>query len=190
MLYVKNSPSAHHCTTLSGYIFATKAHIDNQKKMVKQQYLPICSHNMVNFGPLAADIGSLVWGTAYNDQMIAYYAHPRVKGQELSVCNHCRKGLTEMRSGRHLPCLLAVLSSTMAIAEATDGRVSSSACRPILRESASSAASPRVGHGGCVPCHAASDDLLRFGETQFEDNRICSFLRNRIRFARYWFTAK
>jgi len=28
----KNSPSAHHCTTLSGYIFATKACIDNQKK--------------------------------------------------------------------------------------------------------------------------------------------------------------
>jgi len=35
----KKSPSAHHCTTLSGYIFATKAHIDNPKKLVKQQYL-------------------------------------------------------------------------------------------------------------------------------------------------------
>ena len=28
----KKSPSAHHHTTLSGYIFATKAHIDNWKK--------------------------------------------------------------------------------------------------------------------------------------------------------------
>jgi len=28
----KNSPSGHHRTTLSGYIFATKAHIDNRKK--------------------------------------------------------------------------------------------------------------------------------------------------------------
>jgi len=28
----KKSPSAHHCTTLSGYIFATKARIDNWKK--------------------------------------------------------------------------------------------------------------------------------------------------------------
>jgi len=28
----KKSPSQHHRTTLSGYIFATKAHIDNQKK--------------------------------------------------------------------------------------------------------------------------------------------------------------
>jgi len=35
----KNSPSGHHCTTLSSYIFATKACIDNRKKPVKQQYL-------------------------------------------------------------------------------------------------------------------------------------------------------
>ena len=35
----KNSPSAHHRTTLSGYIFATKTRIDNRKKIVKQQYL-------------------------------------------------------------------------------------------------------------------------------------------------------
>jgi len=35
----KNSPSEHHWTTLSGYIFATKARIDNRKKIFKQQYL-------------------------------------------------------------------------------------------------------------------------------------------------------
>jgi len=35
----KKSPSAHHRTTLSGYLFATKARIDNRKKLVKQQYL-------------------------------------------------------------------------------------------------------------------------------------------------------
>ena len=35
----KNSPSAHHCTTFSGCIFATKAYIDNWKnKLLKQQY--------------------------------------------------------------------------------------------------------------------------------------------------------
>jgi len=32
----KNSPSAHHRIILSGCIFATKAHIDNRKKIVKQ----------------------------------------------------------------------------------------------------------------------------------------------------------
>jgi len=36
----KKSLSGHHRTTLSGYIFATKAHIDNQKKnLVKHQYV-------------------------------------------------------------------------------------------------------------------------------------------------------
>ena len=35
----KKSPYVHHGTTLSGYIFATMACIDNHKKLVKQQYL-------------------------------------------------------------------------------------------------------------------------------------------------------
>jgi len=35
----QKSPSAHHSTTLSSYIFATMAHIDNHKKLVKQQYV-------------------------------------------------------------------------------------------------------------------------------------------------------
>jgi len=51
---------------LLGYIFATKARIDNWKKFVKQQYLPTCRYNMVNFGLLAAEIVSLAWGTPAN----------------------------------------------------------------------------------------------------------------------------
>jgi len=53
----------HHRTTLSGYIFGTKHwHVSTSgQKLVKQQYLshmsPQCPHNMVNFGPLAAEIG-------------------------------------------------------------------------------------------------------------------------------------
>ena len=35
----QKSPSGHHCTILSGYIFATKAHIDNRKKLVKQLHV-------------------------------------------------------------------------------------------------------------------------------------------------------
>ena len=59
----KKSPSAHHCTTLSGYIFATEAHIDNRKKnLLSSNTSPTCSYNMVNVGPLAAEIVSLVWG--------------------------------------------------------------------------------------------------------------------------------
>ena len=36
---MQKSPSEHHRTTLSGYIFPTEACIDNRKKLVKQQYL-------------------------------------------------------------------------------------------------------------------------------------------------------
>ena len=35
----QKSPSGHHRITLSGYIFTTKAHIDNRKKVVKQRYV-------------------------------------------------------------------------------------------------------------------------------------------------------
>ena len=63
----QKSPSGHHPTTLSGYIFATDACIDNQKKnLLSSNISPTCPHNMVNFGPLAAEIVSLVWGTPGN----------------------------------------------------------------------------------------------------------------------------
>jgi len=62
----QNLPSAHHRLTLSGYILATKAHVDNRKKNVKQQYLLQMSHNMVNFDPLTAEISPVVWGTPAN----------------------------------------------------------------------------------------------------------------------------
>jgi len=60
----KNAPSAHHRTTLSGRIFATMARIDNRKKcLLSNNISSTCPHNMVNCGPLAAEIGSGVWGT-------------------------------------------------------------------------------------------------------------------------------
>jgi len=52
---------------LSGYIFATKARIDNRKKnFLSSNTLSMRSHNVVNFGPLAAEIGPVVWGTHAN----------------------------------------------------------------------------------------------------------------------------
>ena len=63
----QKSPSGHHRTTLSGYIFATKACIDNRKKnLLSSNISSTCPHSMVNFGPLAAEIVSLVWGTPGN----------------------------------------------------------------------------------------------------------------------------
>jgi len=62
----KKSPSAHHRTTLSGYIFATKAHIDNRKKVLSSNISSRRRHKMVNFGLIAAEIGPVVWGTPAN----------------------------------------------------------------------------------------------------------------------------
>jgi len=54
----QNSPSAHHRTTLSNYDFATE-----KNNLLNSNISPTCPYNMVNFGPLAAEIGLLVWGT-------------------------------------------------------------------------------------------------------------------------------
>ena len=62
----KKSPSWHHRTTLSGYVFAIKARIGNRKKLVNQQYLLYMSPQYGELGPLAAEIVSLVWGTPAN----------------------------------------------------------------------------------------------------------------------------
>jgi len=62
----KNSSSGHHRTTLSGYVFATKAHIDNRKNLLNSSISPTCAHNMVNFGPLPAEISWRLWGTPAN----------------------------------------------------------------------------------------------------------------------------
>jgi len=63
---VKKSPSGYHHTSLSGYIFASMARIDNRKNMLNTNASSICPHNMANFGPPTAKIGSGVWGTPAN----------------------------------------------------------------------------------------------------------------------------
>jgi len=51
----KNSPSGHHRTNLSGYIFGTKVHIDNRKiKLIKQQCLPRMSSQYGELQPTSA----------------------------------------------------------------------------------------------------------------------------------------
>ena len=65
--YAKKSPSAHHRTNLLGYIFATTAYTDNRKqKLLNSNIFFTCSYNMVNFGPLTAEIHWRVWGTQAN----------------------------------------------------------------------------------------------------------------------------
>jgi len=64
----KKSPFWHHRTTLSGYIFGTKA-IDNrqsEKNLLNSNTSSICPDNVVNFGLLTAEILWRVWGTTAN----------------------------------------------------------------------------------------------------------------------------
>jgi len=52
---------------LSGSIFATKACIDNRKKnLLNSNISSTRPYNLLNFGPLAAEIGSGVWDTPAN----------------------------------------------------------------------------------------------------------------------------
>jgi len=51
---VKNSPSGHHRTTSLGYIFATKARIDNRKKTCSTKYL---RHMSLQYGELRSTSG-------------------------------------------------------------------------------------------------------------------------------------
>jgi len=94
----KNSPSGHHRTTLSGNIFAIKAHIDNRKKLVKQQCL---SHMSSQYGELRSTSG---W------DLLASLGHP-CKFQRLSrlgsvIARHSSSGrqpyFAALKTGRHL----------------------------------------------------------------------------------------
>jgi len=53
----QKSPSGHHRTTLSGYTFATKARIDNRKK-IKQQYL-------LHVSPGSGELRPYVWRRSF-----------------------------------------------------------------------------------------------------------------------------
>ena len=60
----QKSLSEQHRTTLSSYIFATKARMDNPKNSNISSTYP---YNTANFGPLTAEIGcSGVWGIPAN----------------------------------------------------------------------------------------------------------------------------
>jgi len=67
-------PSCHR-TILSGYIFATKAPIDNRNKLLSSNISYTRSHNIVNMGPLAAEIGPVGWGTPANFNGFRVWQH-------------------------------------------------------------------------------------------------------------------
>jgi len=100
----KNSPSGHHHTILSGYIFATKALIDNRKNMLNGNVSRTCPHNMVNFGPLAAEICWRVWGTPANlngFRVLAALLHGTLVVGVSQTLRRWTEGATYIRQGGH-----------------------------------------------------------------------------------------
>ena len=66
----KKSTKNQHLGTIAQIFWAVssnKTRVDNRKKnLLNINISPTCLYNMVNFGPLAAEIVSLVWGTPGN----------------------------------------------------------------------------------------------------------------------------
>jgi len=89
------------------YIFATKACIDNRKKNLLRSNISFtCSYNMVNFGPLAAEIVSLVWGTPANFNgfcaaALAALLHGTLLVGISQILRRWTEGATYIRQGGH-----------------------------------------------------------------------------------------
>ena len=88
----QKSPSGHHRTTLLGYIFATKARIDNRKKLLSINTSSTCLHNMANFGLLTAEIGWPVWGTPANFNWISRLGSITARHLVVGVSQTLRRG--------------------------------------------------------------------------------------------------
>jgi len=104
--YRQKSPSAHHRTDLSDYIFATKACIENRKKLLNSNISCTCPHNMVNVGLLAAEIRWRVWGTPANFigfRVLTALLHGTVVVGVSQTLRHWTQDATYIRqSGHHL----------------------------------------------------------------------------------------
>jgi len=102
----KKSPFWHHRTTLSGYIFGTKACIDNRKKNLLNSNTSssTCLDNMVNFGLQTAEICWRVWGTPANFNGFHVFAAllhgTRVVGVSQTLWRWT-EGSTYIRQGGH-----------------------------------------------------------------------------------------
>ena len=57
----KKSPSGHHIPQLCQAISSQLRHRQSEKNLLSSNTSSTCPHNIVNFGPLAAEIISLVW---------------------------------------------------------------------------------------------------------------------------------
>jgi len=84
--------------SLSGYIFATEVYISTiVKNVLSTNTSSTRSHNMVNLGPLTAEIGSGVWGTPANFnwfRVLAALLH--------GICSGRQPNVAALNGRRHL----------------------------------------------------------------------------------------
>jgi len=100
----KTLPSARHHTSLSGHIFANKAHVDNRKNFLNSNIASICNHNMVDLGPLTAEIRWRVWGTPANFngfRVLAVLLHGTLVVGVNQTLRRWTEGATYIRQGGH-----------------------------------------------------------------------------------------
>ena len=101
----QKSPSGHHHTTLSGYIFATKARIDNRKKnLLSSNTSSTCPDNIVNFGPLTAEICWRFLGTPANFngfRVLAALLHGTLVVDVSQTLRRWTEGATYIQQGGH-----------------------------------------------------------------------------------------
>jgi len=103
----KVAKNRHLCTIANfvGLIFATKAHIDNRKEnLLNSSMSSRCLHNMVNIGPLMAEICWQVWDTPANFNGFRVLAALLYGSQVVSISQTLRRwteGATYVRQGDH-----------------------------------------------------------------------------------------
>jgi len=100
----KNSPSEQHRTTFGAISSQLRNISTPEKKLLSSNISSTCPYNMVNFGPLAAEIGSLVWGTPANFNLfrvLAALLHGTLVVDVSQTLRRWEEGATYIRQGGH-----------------------------------------------------------------------------------------
>jgi len=104
----KRSPKIRHLGTIAQLCRAMSSQLRHVstigKKLLNSDISSTCPHNMVNFGPLAAVIGSLVWGTPANlngFRILAALLHGTVAAGVSQTLRRSTEGDRYIRQGGH-----------------------------------------------------------------------------------------
>jgi len=119
----KKSPKIRHLGTMAQFCRAISSQLRHmwtlRKNLLNSNVFPTCPYNMVDFGPLAAEIVSLVWGTSANVngfRVLAALLHGTLVVGISQTLRRWTEGATYIRQGGHHvghwpTCLVATLFS-------------------------------------------------------------------------------